>query len=255
MKKIHQALITVLSLVIILILKGSAFSEDLCFIKWQGDIGGSCAITSETSRTQQAAYEVHVYLVGQDAQLSWGGSCYSGLRNIVSEGVSEMSLSSTACIDGTWDKQYYVCSDCIQDATGCFFGCYEGVNSGTWGVICGPDSDFDCDSDGIPDEEDECPFENHYGSDANDDGCIDRLEDLPAVIQDLNLKLGIEKKLISLAIDSLPYIDDDGIWHTNTEEIMDLKALVGKKAGKAIPQEDADMLIDYIKHMLFSLEL
>jgi hypothetical protein len=231
MKKIQQIIITFIGLITLTLSINTVHAKDLCFIKWQGDRNNSCAVTSETSRTQQATYELYGYLAEQDDQISWDGSCYSWSRSFVDEFILESS--GTACIDGTWDNQYYVCSDCNSDTPigGCF--CYEIVNGGTWNVICGTDSDFDCDSDDIPDEDDDCPFENPYGGDANVDGCYDRLEDLPTILQGLDIKNhGTMRKLISFVITAQEYIDEGDI-SASGREIESFKSLIGKKVGKS----------------------
>ncbi|UCC31679.1 MAG: hypothetical protein JSU86_05245 [Phycisphaerales bacterium] len=43
---------------------------------------------------------------------------------------------------------------------------------------------FDSDGDGIRDPDDRCPSENAMGLDANADGCVDRIADLPRLIQE-----------------------------------------------------------------------
>ena len=50
------------------------------------------------------------------------------------------------------------------------------------GDVCDPDDD----NDGISDEVDECPFEDATGQDANDDGCIDKIDAFQEFIEDVD---------------------------------------------------------------------
>ncbi len=64
------------------------------------------------------------------------------------------------------------------------------------GDACDPDDG----GDGLSDEADACPLENASGSDANVDGCVDRIEDLTAVIHRLGLPADVEADLLDSAI-------------------------------------------------------
>ncbi len=257
MKGKKQKLSIIISLISLTFFISSVQAEDLCFIKWEGDFNG-CAVTSETSKTQQAAYEIFKHLFGQEDQVSWSDDCYSGSSQHVYKCLFAFNHFGVTCVDGTWNDEYYLCEDNLNEcnwdlSTG--FGCQSPYFiSGTWDVICEQESDFDCDSDGIHDVDDDCPFE-HSGYDANDDGCYDNWEDLPVVIQGLNIKnYGTEKKLIKLELVSRPYFDENGALHIK-EEVMELISFIGKKAGNQITQEDADVLIDFIKNLTIKIPL
>ncbi len=61
------------------------------------------------------------------------------------------------------------------------------------GDACDPDDD----NDGVPDVTDACPFEDATGLDADVDGCIDTPEALLDVIGGLDLPAGTENSLLS----------------------------------------------------------
>jgi hypothetical protein len=105
--------------------------------------------TTETSRTQQAAYELaghELFLSGKDTSPgTWNGRCYGII-------FFSMWTLGTLCTDGSWE--FYV-----EPLSG----------EGTWDVVCGPDSD----GDEIPDAGDNCPLiatSNRKDSDADDIG-------------------------------------------------------------------------------------
>ncbi len=116
------------------------------------------------------------------------------------------------------------------------------------GDVCDPDDD----NDGIPDEIDECPFENPQGFDADGDGCTDTFDDLPDLIRDLSLPQGIENSLISKVENALKSLENG-----NVEAAMNqLQAFINQveaQRGKKIPEEDADMLIQYALNIIQKL--
>ncbi len=59
-------------------------------------------------------------------------------------------------------------------------------------VVAGPDTD----GDGIPDDEDACPYDNPRGRDADLDGCPDTVDRLSASIARLRLDPAIEEDLL-----------------------------------------------------------
>lgn len=117
------------------------------------------------------------------------------------------------------------------------------------GDACDPDDD----NDGILDENDNCPFEDATGLDANLDGCIDKLEDLSAVIEDLYLQEGIENSLISIADNALAALE-----RGNDEVAVNiLQAFINyveAQSGKKISEEDANMLIEYANNVIVQIE-
>jgi len=158
MKKTRRAVISVLSLIILLTFIGSAFAQDVCVIKWWGDEEG-LAPTNETSRTQQAAEEAFLQIIDSSVSFdnaAWTEDCFRydysyALRFDWEE------TRSVVCLDGSW-SDYHDCSDACS---------YRRDLSGNWDVFCGLDSD----SDGIPDSEDNCPSVANPGQeDCNSDG-------------------------------------------------------------------------------------
>ncbi|MFC1488583.1 DUF1566 domain-containing protein [Thermodesulfobacteriota bacterium] len=111
-----------------------------------------------------------------------------------------------------------------------------------------PDTDGDSIGDGV----DACPLENATGHDADSDGCIDVIEDLPQVIEDINLPSGTESSLTSKVENAQASIDRGNI----ETAIHQLEAFINQieaQRGKKISEEDADMLIEYATNLIDSL--
>jgi len=117
------------------------------------------------------------------------------------------------------------------------------------GDVC----DLDDDNDGIPDEIDECPFENPQGFDTDGDGCLDALDDLPDLVQDLSLPQGIENSLISKVENALKSIENGNV----KAAINMLNAFINEveaQSGKKISEEDADMLIQFAENVIWQMQ-
>jgi len=189
MKKTRRAVISILSLIIILTFAGSAFAEEACVIK--GSLTGCFYFdalegeptndprpipdaeilhfiepTSETSRTQQAALEAYnkVFVSGEyttptEPEWDTNSLCYkenySYCRNMCLETQNENFL---ACTSGEYLHQWYYMergsygSPQFWDGLTC---------EGSWDVFCGPDAD----GDSLPDTEDS---DTVYGSISGD---------------------------------------------------------------------------------------
>jgi hypothetical protein len=115
------------------------------------------------------------------------------------------------------------------------------------GDVCDPDDD----NDGIPDEVDACPFENPEGLDANHDGCIDRLCDLAALVQSLELHHGIEKSLVQKATHACAKYSAGNISEATQMVRAFIKEVEAQK-GKKISIADADMLIQFASNALLT---
>ena len=111
----------------------------------------------------------------------------------------------------------------------------------------------DSDGDGIPDELDECPFDNPQGLDADVDGCTDSLDDLPSVIEGLDLEHGIENSLISKVENALKSLEK-GKMGAAINQVEAFMNQVRAQKGKKISEEDADMLIQYALNVIQQLQ-
>jgi len=149
MKKTRRAVISVLSLILICFFSGSAFAEEACVIEWGGWQSGQ-VLTSETTRTMQAAEELYAELrldfyCGIMYTGSWSDDCFGG----ESIGGGDEEIVTFVCLDGT-----------IQST----------CDNTSWSVNCGPDSD----EDALPDFADNCPsVSNANQADVDDDGVGD----------------------------------------------------------------------------------
>ena len=114
------------------------------------------------------------------------------------------------------------------------------------------DLDSDDDNDGILDVDDACPFEDATGQDADGDGCIDKIEDLPQVVEDLNLPQGTENSLKD-KINNIQNSIDAGNITTAINQLNAFINQVNALKGKKITDAEADMLIQYATNLINSL--
>ena len=132
MKKIIFIFLTVLGLFVFNITQASAG----CNIVWTrtGYYGGSIP-TNETSKTQQAAYELYRVLFNsgmcssQQLEPDWSSGCYS----VYIEGLGT-ECSNDVCISGSWGfywRVYGGASTCGAHPERCY-----GSGYGTWDVVC-----------------------------------------------------------------------------------------------------------------------
>jgi hypothetical protein len=112
---------------------------------------------------------------------------------------------------------------------------------------------LDSDGDGIPDDKDMCPLENSVGLDANQDGCIDRVSDLASVIESLRLNPGIENSFTEKAINAYSKFKGGNV----RAAVNILNALVKEveaQEGKKISEDDAAMLIQFVRNSIWLME-
>jgi uncharacterized repeat protein (TIGR01451 family) len=116
----------------------------------------------------------------------------------------------------------------------------------------GDECDLDDDNDEILDVDDACPFEDATGQDADGDGCIDTPEDLPLIVEDLNLPQGTENSLKSKVNNIQNSIDAGNI----NAAINRLYAFINQVTAlreKKMTASEADMLIQYATNLINSL--
>lgn len=112
--------------------------------------------------------------------------------------------------------------------------------------------DEDDDNDGILDVNDNCAFEDARGFDADSDGCIDTLDNLPQVIETLPddvLSDEIENSIVSKIDNAVKSIDKE----KDEAAINMLQAFINQieaQRGKKISEEAADMLIAYANNVI-----
>ncbi|MBI5556146.1 MAG: thrombospondin type 3 repeat-containing protein [Deltaproteobacteria bacterium] len=118
------------------------------------------------------------------------------------------------------------------------------------GDVC----DDDDDNDGVADAADICPLQNPGGQDANLDGCLDQIADLPDLIVSLELPPGVEQSLgqkIEGIMDSIAAGTE-----VSQDTLNRLNAFINEieaQSGKKISEEDAAMLIEFANNLLASL--
>ena len=116
------------------------------------------------------------------------------------------------------------------------------------GDACDPDDD----NDGVPDVDDACPLEDATGQDADVDGCIDTIDDMETVIEELNLPGGTESSIQSKISNALESIEKG----KKGAAVNQLKAFINQvnaQKGKKIPKKDADMLISFANNVIDGL--
>lgn len=151
--------------------------------------------------------------------------------------------------DGRWGTAWARCSfqsfpdvdgDCVVDGVD---NCPRTSN---------PDQ-ADSDNDSHGDACDNCPFEDATGQDANEDGCIDNLEDMPTVLEDLALPQGIENALLAKIYNALESLEE-GKEQTAVNHLLAFIKQVEAQKGKKISAEDADMLIGFANNAIAQIE-
>jgi len=128
-----------------------------------------------------------------------------------------------------------------------------------WAIDEGVDYPYliaDSDGDGIPDNQDSCPFEDATGFDADGDGCIDTLTGLQEIIEALPddvLSDEIKNSLVSKVDNALKSADKE----KDEAAINILQAFINQieaQRGKKISEEVADMLIEYANNVIAKIE-
>jgi hypothetical protein len=173
------------------------------------------------------------------------------------------------------DNNPYVCSDTDSDTC-------DDCSSGTFNVA-GDGTDFDADglcdagdpdddNDGLTDEEealigtnplnpdtdgdtvndggDSCPLENATGLDADENGCIDSIDDLPGFIEfDLDIpEPGLESGLLGKVGAVQEKIDGGRIRPACNQLDAMINQINGQRRHFDTP-EDADTLIEYLQNI------
>jgi len=165
---------------------------------------------------------------------------------------SELTATSGDCDDGSAAINPGATEVCNGADDNCDGNIDEGFtdtdNDGAANCV-----DPDDDNDGVLDENDVCQFEDATGQDANIDGCIDKIENFPQVMKDINLPGGTENSLTSKVENAQASIESG-----NTETTINkLEAFINQveaQRGKKISEENADMLIQYATNLINSLQ-
>jgi hypothetical protein len=121
------------------------------------------------------------------------------------------------------------------------------------GDSVGDACDADDDNDGMLDGDDACPLEDPGDLDANVDGCIDVVDDLPDTIAALELPSGLNRSLQTTVRAAQNAIERGSI---NAARGM-LRAFihhVEAQSGKKIAPSDAAMLIEFARNTLVQLQ-
>lgn len=112
--------------------------------------------------------------------------------------------------------------------------------------------DADDDNDGLGDEDDTCRLENPGGRDANGDGCIDRIEALPALIARLGLPEQVSASLMA-SVTAAQNAVARGNFRAARGALGAFINKVEAQRGKQIDANAADMLIAFAQNLLAAL--
>jgi hypothetical protein len=106
----------------------------------------------------------------------------------------------------------------------------------------------DFDGDGIPDDQDSCPYEDATGFDVNGDGCIDRISGLDDTLEALVLEGVIAPELQTSLLAKIENagkaVDKDNICAA-VNQLGAFKNQVNAQIGKKISEEAAENIIGY----------
>ncbi len=208
-----------------------------CGQKGDGDGDGVCNDTDNcpvATNPGQADADIDGFgdecdACSNDANKTDPGSCGCGIADVDSD------------YDGAMD-----CVDLDDDNDG--LSDQDEAKSGTDPL--NPDTD----GDGVEDGKDRCPLNNATGQDANADGCIDAIEGLSQVVQNIDLPGGTDNSLRSKIANAQTSIESG-----NTKAaIKKLKAFISQvkaQRGKKITEEDATTLIEYANNLIDALSI
>ncbi|MFH1724194.1 MAG: hypothetical protein ABII00_06175 [Elusimicrobiota bacterium] len=116
------------------------------------------------------------------------------------------------------------------------------------GDVCDPDDD----NDGIDDIADSCPFEDASGRDADQNGCIDSVDDLDETIESLDLHGGTESSLASKA-ENAAAAAERGSTKAAANSLEAFINQVDAQRGKKLSEEEADLLIAFAQNAIAGL--
>ncbi len=149
--------------------------------------------------------------------------------------------------DGTGD----VCDNCPLKAN----ADQRDLDGDALGDVCDPcplDAENDADGDGMCADIDRCPYENPNGVDADDDGCIDLINDFEALVVGLEiLDPDVEQGLLDSIAAAFASIEAER-YRPAANQLGAFINKVKAQRGKAIPEADADMLIAFALNIVES---
>ncbi len=126
------------------------------------------------------------------------------------------------------------------------------VGSGKVNIYEGP-APLDTDGDGIPDDEDSCPFEDATGFDVDGDGCIDSISGLISLVEVLVaedfINEPIQNSLLSKIYNASKSIDKENIYAA-VNQLQALINQVNAQRGKKISDDAVDQVIAYTQSVI-----
>ena len=128
----------------------------------------------------------------------------------------------------------------------------ENNDGDAFGNVC----DDDDDNDGILDINDNCPFEDSNGFDADNDGCVDNFRGLTDVINILVTEGIIDENLANPLITKVENAEKSATKDNICAAVNQLEALknqIEAKRGNPLSDEVADKIIQYTNNIIFKL--
>lgn len=110
----------------------------------------------------------------------------------------------------------------------------------------------DQDDDGVGDGVDACPGESGAGLDADADGCVDTVWDLPALVSSVALASGTATSLLASA-DAAVASAERGDSRAAANQLAAFSSKVGAQRGKKITEVDAALLVAFAANAARSL--
>ncbi|MEX0782220.1 MAG: thrombospondin type 3 repeat-containing protein, partial [Dehalococcoidia bacterium] len=128
----------------------------------------------------------------------------------------------------------------------------NGDQTDTDGDGLGNACEKDDDNDGVLDEEDACPLVAPFGGlDADGDGCPDGVEGLIGIVESLDLQRAMGGFLGKLK-DAQKALDR-GKANVAESKLEEFIALVEAQRGRALSDEQADLLVTYASNVIASI--
>ena len=119
----------------------------------------------------------------------------------------------------------------------------------------GDKCDADDDNDGLAGDDDYCPLEHPGDQDANEDGCVDLLEDLPAVLDEIpdgDMARQFRNRAESM-VENADRLVERGNISAAVNLLEALQHQLEAQRGRQVSEDAADMLLAFLDNVIMDL--